>query len=128
MTEDNVPQTITFCDYQKLEDNVLPAIDVPTALPFHANQEKEKPKVESVTRTEIKPEASGGDLKYRDRRLLVLYFDLTAMPSTDQLRAFDAREIHHQTNEGGRPAGHHQVRRRGRARAWRISPTTATTC
>jgi VWFA-related protein len=90
VTEDNVPQTITFCDFQKMEDNVLPSIDIPTAPPLTA--EKEKPtKVESVTRTEIAPEAPG-DLKYRDKRLLVIYFDLTAMPPTDQFRAFDAAE------------------------------------
>jgi VWFA-related protein len=89
VTEDNVPQTITFCDYQKMEDNVLPSIDVPKAPPITA--EKEKPKVESLTRTEIMPEAPG-DLKYRNRRLLALYFDLTAMPPTDQFRAFDAAD------------------------------------
>ena len=70
VTEDNVPQTITFCDYQKMEDNVLPTIDVPKSAPITA--EKEKPKVESISKTEIMPEAPG-DLKYRDRRLLALY-------------------------------------------------------
>jgi len=89
VTEDNVPQTITFCDFQKMEDNPLPAIDVPTAPPI--TTEKEKPKVESVTGNQIQPEAPG-DLKYRNRRLLVLYFDLTTMPPTDQFRAFDAAE------------------------------------
>ena len=88
VTEDNVPQTITFCDFQKMEDNVLPTLDAPKAAPITA--EKEKPKtVESITRTEIAPETQG-DLKYRNRRLLVLYFDLTGMPPTDQFRAFDA--------------------------------------
>src|SRR5580704_12966149 len=43
VTEDNVPQTITFCDYQKMEDNVLPSMDVPKAPAITA--EKEKPKV-----------------------------------------------------------------------------------
>jgi VWFA-related protein len=89
VTEDNVPQTISFCDYQKMEDNVLPSIEAPKAAPITA--EKEKPKTESLTKTEIMPEAPG-DLKYRDRRLLALYFDLTAMPPTDQFRAFDAAE------------------------------------
>jgi VWFA-related protein len=89
VTEDNVPQTITFCDFQKMQDNVLPTIDVPTAPPITA--EKETTKVESVTGNQIQPEAPG-DLKYRDRRLLVLYFDLTTMPPTDQFRAFDAAE------------------------------------
>jgi VWFA-related protein len=89
VTEDNVPQTITFCDFQKMEDNVLPSIDVPKAPPITA--EKEKSKVESLTRMEILPEAPG-DLKYRNRRLLTLYFDLSAMPPTDQFRAFDSAE------------------------------------
>ena len=89
VTEDNVPQTITFCDFQKMEDNVLPSIDVPKAAPITA--EKEKPKVESAHARGIMPETAG-DLKYRDRRLLALYFDLTAMPPTDQFRAFDAAE------------------------------------
>src|ERR1700722_11012343 len=44
VTEDNVPQVITFCDFQKMEDSVLPSIDVPKAAPITA--EKEKPKVE----------------------------------------------------------------------------------
>ena len=88
VTEDNVPQTITFCDFQKMQDEVLPTMDVPKETPIAA--EKEKPKtVEGLTRMEIMPEAPG-DLKYRNRRLLVLYFDLSAMPPTDQFRAFDS--------------------------------------
>ena len=33
---------------------------------------------------------SPGDIRYRDRRLVVLYFDLTAMPPPDQMRAYKA--------------------------------------
>ena len=91
ITEDNVPQTITFCEFQKMEDNVLPPIEAPAAAPIPAAEEKEKPAVGAVTRLEIMPEAPG-DLKYRDRRLLALYFDMTAMPIPDQLRALDAAE------------------------------------
>ena len=91
VTEDNVPQTITFCDFQKMEDNVLPTIAAPAALPITAAAEKEKPTVDALTRVEIMPEAPG-DLKYRDRRLLALYFDNTAMQVTEQLRAFDSAE------------------------------------
>ena len=36
--------------------------------------------------TLIAPE-SPGNTHYKDRRLLALYFDLTAMPQADQLRA-----------------------------------------
>jgi VWFA-related protein len=39
----------------------------------------------------ISPEPPG-DIKYRERRLLALYFDMTAMPIGDQLRALDAAE------------------------------------
>ena len=117
VTEDNVPQTINFFEFQKMEDNVLPAIAAPTAAPITAAAEKEKPKVESAHARGNHARDAGGDLKYRDRRLLALYFDLTAMPVPDQLRAFDAAaEIHHQADEIGRSDGHHQVRWRGGAR------------
>jgi VWFA-related protein len=33
-----------------------------------------------------------GDTRYRDRRLMVLYFDLTAMPPADQMRAYAAAQ------------------------------------
>src|SRR6185436_10036995 len=33
---------------------------------------------------------SAGDTKYRDKRLLILYFDLSAMPIGDQLRAYQS--------------------------------------
>jgi VWFA-related protein len=45
--------------------------------------------VPKLAHTAIAPEPPG-DIKYRDRRLMALYFDLTAMPQDDQLRAFDA--------------------------------------
>ncbi|HUB81887.1 MAG TPA: VWA domain-containing protein [Bryobacteraceae bacterium] len=89
VTEDNVPQTITFCDYQKMQDEVLPSMEVPKAPPITADTAKSK--VDSLTRMEILPEAPG-DLKYRNRRLLAMYFDLSAMPPTDQFRAFDAAD------------------------------------
>ena len=38
---------------------------------------------------QISPSAPG-DIRYRDRRLLVLYFDLTAMPPNDLMRAYGA--------------------------------------
>jgi VWFA-related protein len=91
VTEDNVPQTINFFEFQKMEDNVLPAIAAPPAAPITAAAEKEAPKVDPLTRVEIMPE-TGDELKYRDRRLLALYFDLTAMPVPDQLRAFDSAQ------------------------------------
>jgi VWFA-related protein len=42
-----------------------------------------------VTRGQISPERPG-DVRYKDRRLLALYFDMSAMPVPDQLRAQSA--------------------------------------
>ncbi|MBI3208325.1 MAG: VWA domain-containing protein [Candidatus Solibacter usitatus] len=80
ITEDGVPQTIRFFEFQKLDA-------APAAAAMPASQRV--PAFPKLTRTQIAPE-SPGDLRYRDRRLLALYFDLTAMPVPDQLRAFNA--------------------------------------
>ena len=45
----------------------------------------------SSAATQIAPE-SPGSTRYKDRRLLALYFDMTAMPPADQLRALAAAE------------------------------------
>jgi VWFA-related protein len=80
LTEDGVPQAIRFLEFQKLE-GVTPAMPLPEG-------QRVQP-FPRLTRTQIAPEAPG-DVRYRDRRLLALYFDLTAMPVPDQLRAFQA--------------------------------------
>ena len=41
--------------------------------------------------TQIAPEPPG-DIRYKDRRLLALYFDMTSMPVPDQLRALSAAQ------------------------------------
>ena len=84
VTENGVPQQIKFFEYQKLPDAV-PAAAVAAAPAI------EQPKVQPVTRTQIAPETPG-DLHYRNRRLLVLYFDMTSMPVPDQLRAAAAAQ------------------------------------
>src|SRR5205807_2259332 len=43
------------------------------------------------TPTQFTPPPSG-EARYRNRRLLVLFFDLTAMPPPDQLRSFRAAD------------------------------------
>ena len=80
VTEDGAPQTIRFFEFQRLPDAPQPAIATAggRATPF--------PK---LPKTQIAPETPG-NVRYRDRRLLALYFDLSAMPEPDQLRAFDA--------------------------------------
>ena len=83
VTENGVPQTIKFCEFQKLDTVASPAL--PTLGP-RPDPKPAAPPVPSVTSNQIAGETPG-DIKYRDRRLLVMYFDMTAMPQADQLRA-----------------------------------------
>src|SRR5262249_12942212 len=81
ITEDGAPQTVQFCEFQKFDDVAEPASAAPApqiGVP-----------VAPVTRGQITPEASGAN-KYRDRRVLAIYFDMTAMPVPDQIRALGA--------------------------------------
>jgi VWFA-related protein len=87
ITEDGVPQTIKFCEPQKLLDTATPP-PVSTAPPAKA-LDSGRAKVDPVTSIQITTEPAG-DVRYRDRRLMVLYFDMSAMPPPDQLRAESA--------------------------------------
>jgi len=91
VTEDGAVQTIQFCDFQKLPDAPAPQFatrpDAPAAPP--TTDDVAKPKVAPPTKTQISSETPG-DLRYQNRRLLVIYFDMSAMPVPDQLRAFEA--------------------------------------
>jgi VWFA-related protein len=84
ITEDGVAQMISFIEYQKLPDTLAEAETLaPTNAEAHI--------VNRLARTEITPERPG-EIQYRDRRLMALYFDMTAMPVPDQLRALAAAE------------------------------------
>src|SRR5262245_25855708 len=83
VTEDNVTQTISVFEFQKLDDTPISTPAAPAVL------QPARPLVPSVTQNQIAPERPG-DIRYRDRRLLALYFDMTAMPQIDQFRAFTA--------------------------------------
>src|SRR3954453_466209 len=89
VTENGVPQTITFCEFQKLEDAAEPVAAPPAAAPAAAPAAPAAPKAAPVTNTQIAGSAPG-DIKFRDRRLLAIYFDMSAMPVPDQLRALTA--------------------------------------
>jgi VWFA-related protein len=83
VTENGVPQTIRFFEYQQLPDRAAaPGTTSPyTPANIHI--------YEKLTRTQIAPETPGNP-RYKDHRLLALYFDMSAMPPADQLRALDA--------------------------------------
>jgi VWFA-related protein len=83
VTEDGVAQTISVFEYQKLPE-------VPSA-PLPADPIGVVDPMPKLPKTQIAPETPG-DIKYRDKRLLALYFDLTAMPIPDQLRALAAAQ------------------------------------
>jgi len=111
VTEDGKTQTVKVFEYQELEDTAIPA---PAPAPAPApgpkgtpEPKKEAPKptpapaalakaleanvVKPVVATQIAP-AKPGEIKYKDRRLLVMFFDLTGMPIQDQMRAQNAAQ------------------------------------
>jgi hypothetical protein len=92
ISEDGKPQTVSICDYQSLEETAVPAVETaPTPSVTQPKPADTKPPVKSVVATEIAPEKPG-DLKYKDRRLMVMFFDMTSMPIQDQFRAQDAAQ------------------------------------
>ena len=83
VTEDGVPQEIKFCEFQKLTDAPMdPLPEAPAAGPMHSEQDK----MAGITALQITPEPPGA-IRYQNRRLMVLYFDMSAMPQADQMRA-----------------------------------------
>jgi VWFA-related protein len=92
ITENGVPQTIRFFEQQK-----LPEV---SAAPLSQTQPEKVHIYDKLGRTQISPEAPG-DIRYKDRRLLAFYFDMTAMPPSDQLRALRAAETFVRTRMTG---------------------------
>ena len=84
VTEDGKPQQISVFEYQKLSDEALPAPPKPALQ--QRTEVAAAPAVKPLTAVEIAPEKPG-DLKYRDKRLMVMFFDMTSMPIQDQMRA-----------------------------------------
>ena len=91
VTEDGKTQQIKVFEYQRLEGAALPepalAKRVPESAPAPAVTAPAAPAA-VVVPPRIAP-ARPGEVKYKDRRLLVLFFDLASMPVGDQLRAQD---------------------------------------
>jgi VWFA-related protein len=83
VTEDGVPQTIRFCEHQDLTDATPVSIAPPGG--------EEIKLYKTLARTQIAPESAGNE-RYKNRRLLSLYFDMSAMRPADQLRALTAAE------------------------------------
>jgi VWFA-related protein len=84
VTEDGVPQTISVFQFQRLEDT-------PATTPVTPTVARLVNTVRPPAPVRITP-PSPSDARYRNRRLLVLFFDRTGMPPPDQLRAFGGAE------------------------------------
>jgi len=89
VTEDGKPQQIGVFEYQRLEDATLPA-PAPAAPEVTTASVPAPPALKSAAGAPIAPAAKAGEVKYKDRRLLVLFFDQAGMPVADQLRTQQA--------------------------------------
>jgi VWFA-related protein len=92
--EEGKKQEISVFEFQRLDGAALlaaaqadPIETDRTEADLRVAEAGEKPKRER----EITP-STPGQVRYQDRRLLVLYFDLSSMPPTDQIRARKAAE------------------------------------
>ena len=93
ITEDNQPQEIAFVEFQRLEPAPIVAATTPApAAPAAdaAAAPPPAPEVAGVFQNGIAPPSTSGDIKYRNRRLMILYFDQSATSPPDQMRVFDA--------------------------------------
>jgi VWFA-related protein len=72
--EDGQPQEIAFVEFQSLGGSAPREPQAPRAPEPPAPQEPQAPQAPEI--------------RFRDKRLLVLYFDLSAMPPPDQIRAY----------------------------------------
>ena len=90
VTEDGKPQEVKICEFQKLEEKPAETLaDEPQTKTETIKTEVPKTDAPKVTATSIAPERPG-DIKYKDKRLMVLFFDMVSMPIQDQVRALDA--------------------------------------
>jgi len=94
VTEDGVPQKISFCEYQS-----LPEVPDKPAPELTTHQAEENVKIyNKLAHEQIAGEAPG-QIMYRDKRLMALYFDMMAMGNpTDQMRALEAAQKFVRTN------------------------------
>jgi VWFA-related protein len=84
VTEDGVPQTVRFCEHQDLTTNSKP-------LPASSSSSEDIKIYNRLARTQIASETMDNE-RYKNRRLIALYFDMVGMRPDDQIRALNAAE------------------------------------
>jgi VWFA-related protein len=82
VTEDGASQQVKICEFQELPTEAAPATKLSSDQVTVYNR---------LAVMKIAPEHVGHP-KYRDKRLIAMYFDLTSMPPEDKLRALYAAE------------------------------------
>jgi VWFA-related protein len=97
VTEDGKPQKITTFQFQQLQNDPVPetedaqskSLTVRGPVLGEARKADAATAAKALTANQITP-AKAGEVKYKDRRLMVLFFDMTSMPINDQIRAQDS--------------------------------------
>ena len=84
LTEDGIAQTIRSCEQQSLPADAA-------LVPVAAQGSEQVKLYKQLTRTQIALEPAEGT-RYHNRRLIALYFDMSAMRPADQLRALSAAQ------------------------------------
>ncbi|MGD0094902.1 MAG: VWA domain-containing protein [Terracidiphilus sp.] len=82
--EDGVPQTIRYCEHQNLAETAKP-------LPPMTSSGENVTIYDRLVRTQIAQETMDSD-RYKNRRLLAFYFDMTVLPPADEMRALEAAQ------------------------------------
>ena len=83
VSENDVPQEVAFAVFQRISSELAPPDPAdPDAALFLASDA-----VPSPVQTQIATPPAG-DVRYQDRRLIVLYFDLYALGAAERVRAF----------------------------------------
>jgi len=84
LTEDGVPQTVRICEHQSLAEQSTP-------LPVIKPGTEDIKIYKHLARTQVAPETEDNE-RYKNRRLMAIYFDMSAMRPADQLRALSAAQ------------------------------------
>jgi VWFA-related protein len=84
LTEDGAAQKISFCEPQELPET-------PEDTPIVASEPENITIYNKLSTTQIAPETPG-NLRYKDHRLIAMYFDMVSMPPGDQMRALASAE------------------------------------
>ena len=74
--EDGKPQKIAVFEYQRLETE--------SPVPSQASLKQRAGEPKPGSKRDITP-SPAGEVRYKDRRLIVLFFDLSSMPQADQI-------------------------------------------